>query len=162
MTVTEAPIKAIPTVYGGVTFRSRLEARWAAFFDLANVVWDYEPSAMDGWAPDFAITLDGATVYAEVKPVELQKMDYPIGIHLPHSDLFGKAKRHCRNVWVLCLGNGPQSDSDYFGIGTLFDPPDSENDDGPGWFEINSQLGFANERALWRQAGNMVQWRKPL
>ena len=29
-------IKAIPTTYAGVRFRSRLEARWAAFFDLCG------------------------------------------------------------------------------------------------------------------------------
>jgi hypothetical protein len=27
-------MKAIPTIYQGVEYRSRLEARWAAFFDL--------------------------------------------------------------------------------------------------------------------------------
>lgn len=32
-------IKAIPTTYAGVNFRSRLEARWAAFFDLCG--WKY-------------------------------------------------------------------------------------------------------------------------
>ena len=31
-------IAAIPTTYSGVVFRSRLEARWAAFFDLCG--WD--------------------------------------------------------------------------------------------------------------------------
>ncbi len=30
----EYTIKAIPTEYAGVHFRSRTEARWAAFFDV--------------------------------------------------------------------------------------------------------------------------------
>ena len=31
------------TDYSGVTFRSRLEARWALFFDIVGWYWDYEP-----------------------------------------------------------------------------------------------------------------------
>lgn len=36
-------IKAIETKYKGYRFRSRLEARWAVFFDALGVKWDYEP-----------------------------------------------------------------------------------------------------------------------
>jgi hypothetical protein len=36
-------MKAIKTKYGGYTFRSRLEARWAAFFDAFGLKWTYEP-----------------------------------------------------------------------------------------------------------------------
>jgi hypothetical protein len=35
-------IKAIETRYKGYKFRSRLEARWAVFFDAMGIVWDYE------------------------------------------------------------------------------------------------------------------------
>jgi hypothetical protein len=35
-------IKAIETSYGGYRFRSRLEARWAVFFDECELEWDYE------------------------------------------------------------------------------------------------------------------------
>jgi hypothetical protein len=45
--------KPHPTKYVGVQFRSRLEARWAAFFDLANWQWSYEPIDLEGWTPDF-------------------------------------------------------------------------------------------------------------
>lgn len=34
---------AIPTRYSGVQFRSRLEAKWAAMFDLFGWSWEYEP-----------------------------------------------------------------------------------------------------------------------
>ena len=34
---------AIETLYKGYRFRSRLEARWAVFFDAAGVEWRYEP-----------------------------------------------------------------------------------------------------------------------
>src|SRR6266511_5781249 len=36
------PIKAIETVYRGYRFRSRLEARWAVFFDTLGVRYEYE------------------------------------------------------------------------------------------------------------------------
>lgn len=36
-------IAAIETRYAGCRFRSRLEARWAVFFDHLGVPWEYEP-----------------------------------------------------------------------------------------------------------------------
>lgn len=36
-------IKAIETRYAGCRFRSRLEARWAVFFDRLGITWEYEP-----------------------------------------------------------------------------------------------------------------------
>ncbi|WP_065091484.1 hypothetical protein [Rhizobium leucaenae] len=61
-------IKAIPTTYNHVRFRSRLEARWAAFFDLAGWQWDYEPFDLDGWAPDFMLK-GKIRALVEVKPI---------------------------------------------------------------------------------------------
>lgn len=63
-------IKAIPTIYNHVQFRSRLEARWDAFFDLAGIEWDYEPFDLDGWAPDFLLRTAVGHVLVEVKPVD--------------------------------------------------------------------------------------------
>jgi hypothetical protein len=40
-------IKLIETLYRGYRFRSRLEARWAVFFDVAGVAWQYEPEGFD-------------------------------------------------------------------------------------------------------------------
>jgi hypothetical protein len=48
-------MKAIPTIYSGVRFRSRLEAKWAAFFDRIGWPWEYEPFDLEGWAPDFLL-----------------------------------------------------------------------------------------------------------
>jgi hypothetical protein len=65
--------KAIPTLYDGVQFRSRLEARWYAFFKLAGLAPEYEPFDLDGWIPDIVIpskTYDGAPLLVEVKPLE--------------------------------------------------------------------------------------------
>lgn len=51
-------IKAIETIYNGYRFRSRLEARWAVFFDAAGIAYQYEPQGFvlpDGsfYLPDF-------------------------------------------------------------------------------------------------------------
>ena len=51
-------IKAIETEYNGYKFRSRLEARWAVFFDAAGIKYQYETEGYeigDGvkYLPDF-------------------------------------------------------------------------------------------------------------
>lgn len=51
-------MKPIQTEYKGYLFRSRLEARWAVFFDACGVEWEYEPEGIvlsDGteYLPDF-------------------------------------------------------------------------------------------------------------
>ena len=63
------------TEYSGTTFRSQLEARWAAYFDQHGIAWQYEPVRLSGWTPDFRLVLDGAEAYAEVKPVSEFPMD---------------------------------------------------------------------------------------
>lgn len=72
------PIKAIETRYKGYRFRSRLEARWAVFFDAMGWQWEYEPEGFDlgeaGWyLPDFKVyghdsNGDFNVFYFEVKP----------------------------------------------------------------------------------------------
>lgn len=50
-------IKPIETIYNGMRFRSRLEARWALFFDTLKIKWEYEnegyETAMGRYLPDF-------------------------------------------------------------------------------------------------------------
>lgn len=63
-------IKPIETYYNGYRFRSRLEARWAVFFDALGVKYEYEPEGYcmsDGscYLPDFF--LPGLNYYVEVK-----------------------------------------------------------------------------------------------
>jgi len=62
-------IVAKPTRYRGITFRSRLEARWASFFDLTGWRWEYEPLDLAGWIPDFALIGAEHPILAEVKPI---------------------------------------------------------------------------------------------
>jgi hypothetical protein len=63
-------IAAIPTVYKGVQMRSRLEARWAAFFDLCGWQWEYEPFDLNGWIPDFMLRGAKTNTLVEVKPLD--------------------------------------------------------------------------------------------
>lgn len=63
-------MKAIETVYNGYKFRSRLEARWAVFFDALDVKYEYEPEGFeldDGtkYLPDFYLPEE--EYYIEVK-----------------------------------------------------------------------------------------------
>jgi len=64
-------IKPIETRYAGHRFRSRLEARWAVFFDHLGIEWQYEPEcfkiAGKGYLPDF--WLPGLCTWVEVKGV---------------------------------------------------------------------------------------------
>lgn len=73
---TEGMPKAIPTKYKGYFFRSRLEARWAVFFDACGVEWEYEPEGFDlgngmYYLPDFLLhNVDGRAggdLFVEVK-----------------------------------------------------------------------------------------------
>jgi hypothetical protein len=50
-------MKAIETIYDGHRFRSRLEARWAVFFNALNIRYEYEKEGFDldglWYLPDF-------------------------------------------------------------------------------------------------------------
>lgn len=63
-------IKPIETIYNGYRFRSRLEARWAVFFDTLGIQYEYEPEGFklsDGtmYLPDFY--LPAFDYYVEIK-----------------------------------------------------------------------------------------------
>lgn len=102
-------MKAIETLYKGYRFRSRLEARWAVFFDGIGAEWDYELEGfiLEGFAylPDFFLRIRpewedaqkfaGAGYWFEVKP--RGQPDY---------EAITKARLLCRatknNVVILC------------------------------------------------------------
>lgn len=77
-------IKPIETKYKGYRFRSRLEARWAVFFDAIGAKWEYEPEGYllkDGtmYLPDFLVhgvrgrgCNEKGDIYVEVKGVLTQ------------------------------------------------------------------------------------------
>lgn len=89
---------AIPTTYAGQQFRSRLEATWAAFFDLAHwPTWTYEPFDLHGWTPDFHIASPRypGGILIEIKPATTT------------TDLISRAEKafnHAGTATVLALG----------------------------------------------------------
>lgn len=63
-------LKAIETLYKGYRFRSRLEARWAAFLDELSIAYQYEPEGFNlggvWYLPDFYLPAQES--YLEIKP----------------------------------------------------------------------------------------------
>lgn len=161
-------IKAIPTTYAGVNFRSRLEARWAALFDLSGIKWDYEPFDLDGWAPDFLLRIGGCSVLVEIKPVDLTLIvENAVQQNTPAIPLpsYEKAIKHKNHHCVLLLGIAPIDTSLLSTLGIVLGRRDvGEIDDVmhalmsvervcPQTGEVTTAL------ALWREAGSNVQWR---
>ena len=66
-------IKPIETIYKGYRFRSRLEARWAVFFDAAEIPFEYEPegySLTSGYyLPDFLLLASDFPKFLEIKAI---------------------------------------------------------------------------------------------
>lgn len=119
-------IAAKPTYYEGVRFRSRLEATWAAFFDLLHWPWEYEPLDLKGWVPDFV--LQGVEPIAvEVKPI-MAFADFP-------QDGFDKMNASGWTGRILITGTGLRS------VGTWFS--------GVGWLADNRLL-VEGKKAEWR------------
>ena len=78
-------IKAIETLYNGVLFRSRLEARYAKLLDSYNIKWAYEVEGYeynnirylpDFYLPDTNILLEvkGPSIPGIEKPTNLRKL----------------------------------------------------------------------------------------
>lgn len=125
-------IKPIETVYKGYRFRSRLEARWAVFFDTLGIRYEYEPQGFqlpDGtwYLPDFCLhgfTGRGAeatdVLWAEVKGVtnwldmekfeaELQKAYLFSGSNADEVAKLNDERWEERGGFL----SGPLSDNDY-------------------------------------------------
>lgn len=84
-------IPAIETVYKGYRFRSRLEARWAVFFDELAIDWRYEAEGYEirvngktrRYLPDFYLPKFG--VWVEVKGDE-NRLDVPLLAFAAHPE----------------------------------------------------------------------------
>jgi hypothetical protein len=60
-------VRALPTTYKNYKMRSRLECRWACFWDALGVAWEYERDAFDlgdvrylpdFWLPEFKVWVE--------------------------------------------------------------------------------------------------------
>lgn len=125
----------IETLYAGCRFRSRLEARWAVFFDVFQLKWRYEPDGFrlpSGrcYLPDFLI--DGVG-FVEIKPTT----DSDNGKIVELGDMLQTI-----NMKAYCIyGDVPNPlDIEPWGFGP-WNPPDggiyAADDDSPEyWFAI--------------------------
>lgn len=99
-------IKAIETHYGGYRFRSRLEARWAVFFDALKLPWEYEKEGYclgncglylpDFWLPTVGLRAHRDTgIWCEIKAVEPTQTE---------SDRCEKLALLTHGSVILCVG----------------------------------------------------------
>ncbi len=72
-------LRPIQTLYNDYRFRSRLEARWAVFFDSAGLKYRYEPEGFHlprgNYLPDFYV--EDWQQYVEVKPGPTSNLKIP-------------------------------------------------------------------------------------
>ncbi len=145
-------IPAIPTDYRGTRFRSRLEAKWAAFFDRCNWQWGYEPQDFYGYQPDFALWFR-TPILVEVKPVlwdEGNARDEAILDAARTKIARSGIKGELLLLGTRAIANGPHSR-----IGMMMDI-DPATDEASPWSwafgfrcEHCNQRSFANEDGAW-------------
>lgn len=112
-------LKAINTEYKGYRFRSRLEARWAVFFDACGVEWEYEPEGYDlgdgiYYLPDFLLHdvagRAGGDLYVEVKgnmsDADAEKINRFISIGAAEAKDYGKIQ-----TAILVVGKIPEGNN---------------------------------------------------
>jgi hypothetical protein len=172
-------IPAKPTYYNNIQFRSRLEARWAVFFDLIKWKYTYEPIDLNKWSPDFTIqTTAGKRFLVEVKPelysdIELRlkigtATDFAKGILIVTEMPFEQEYPNCIGLTSLegKISNGNNEDDFEFCTSIIMNAYGSGNDIF-NLCEANEMIfdNFMNaddfSTKLWNEAGNTVQFLKP-
>lgn len=120
-----SPYYGQPTTIFGTTFRSKLEAEWAAFFTTLGIRWEYEPHKVNtmygGYVPDFVLTDLHGGLICEVKPYGREEEEFRVTeeklrdacetLKRPGTILRGNPYRFC----VEDIGNGNMMRSD--GVG---------------------------------------------
>lgn len=122
---------AITTTYNGIEYRSRLEARWAAF--MQNIGWDivYEPFDGDGYIPDFLVQGERPFL-VEVKPAVTSR-EYEAAV--------SKAERGLADHWshdILIVGASP-----------FMNPPRRMGKNGGTEQRRNPDAGWMGENVAW-------------
>lgn len=146
-------IQPIETRYAGCRFRSRLEARWAVFFDHLDIRWQYEPEGFivpvpggeaTPYLPDFHLPDCGTWI--EVKGVE-EDLDHQLmtgaALHLPD------ARPNTGGPRLMILGPVPEPprSGDWGWIGlTPFTDQDDRVEVGDAWWGFG---GYAKSGRPW-------------
>jgi hypothetical protein len=101
----------LKTEHRGIIFRSRLEARWAVFFDSLDWKWSYEsqsvPFKSGTYTPDFY--LNELKFFAEVKPdvwpTKLETDKMRSAATYSHGVLMLQGHPAFRDYWSLTLND---------------------------------------------------------
>lgn len=120
-------IKAIQTEYAGCLFRSRLEARWAVFFDALGIEWQYEPQGFEfdcgRYLPDFylpRIIGKSTGAWVEVKgsgaTIDVPRMR-DIAYRLPPTPA-GQLDYPTEGIRLLLLGDIPERPTQHAALRT--------------------------------------------
>lgn len=172
----------IPTEFKGIVFRSRLEARWAHFFDSLNWKWEYEPLDLQGYIPDFLI-YGARSFLVEVKPIicltdwdEYQlEVDVKVGDWRPSMDILlvgsspldpfivgggGIGMLRERGDWAcapwhLCYECGEAS---FHHMTQSYEGRPCGHYDGD---QLIHEPPLYAIKSYWNRACNATQWRKP-
>jgi len=181
-------MKAIPTMYNGRQYRSRLEARWAAYFDLKEWEYEYEPFDLPGWIPDFVIkrnpfSRNGKTykpkfllvevkpyLYGEWKSDDKRKIEKAL-VKANLTDIY--------DLFLLGSTIEEMAENSYWNIGHTSHMFEVEEDDlkwfdtkekREGIYRIDNKMWYFgyfehtiydHAASCWNKAANEVQWRKP-
>jgi hypothetical protein len=151
-------IKSHPTQYNGVWFRSRLEAKWACFFDLINWKWQYEPIDIEGWSPDFRVEFSCGhsecsglhVLLVEVKPYYHIK-DFDGHPCMKYS--YGGLAKDEGGIGVI-----PADASAAFGADPSITYWEMAHGAGGGCESIDNWV-YGDIDAIWKHACNTVQWK---
>ncbi len=145
-------IKAHPTEYRGVMFRSRLEARWAAFFDLAEWEWQYEPVDYLDWSPDFYVKF--CCGHSDCPPMHELLVEVK-----PYFSLEQFAGHPCMDHFFSGWGeeNFPADSSAAFGINPSVTHWEMAHGAGGGVESVEQWVD--DWELLWKKAGNLTQWK---
>jgi hypothetical protein len=164
---------AIPTTYRHNAFRSRLEARWARFFDLVGWSWVYEPFDTGNWIPDFLIQ-GPRPLLVEVGPcvtwAEYEAKAEKPRAHLDHPTLVvGVSPQpfsHLRAVGADYIGlltnefgDGASWPAYWLRCGTGVLSVFGDDKPFPCGHDGGDQGRLPDLESLWAQAGAAVQWR---
>lgn len=104
-------IKAIETRYAGCRFRSRLEARWAVFFDTIGIKWEYEregvvlpsgPYLPDFWLPEFR-------AWVEIKGSAPTRRESRLAIEMYHQAVAADARGEGLIKYRMLVGDIPRA-----------------------------------------------------
>jgi hypothetical protein len=139
--------------YNGLQFRTQLEARWAAFFNLAGWQWHVNPAPVGNWAADFRVTFPcdhsecggSHTLLVAVLPISSTE---DFATH-PCLKLSGSDIREAYKGWGVSVDAGAA-----FGTSPKATTWQMSHGSGGGIFEVDFWVNDAD--ALWTKTKSLV------